>query len=70
MKTCSLHDFMQEMQPWLDKDHIKNAEIDDKGRFVVHFMDGMKNVYEISDCNKTQIDGVVKELKKKGITVT
>ena len=30
MKTCSLNDFMTEINPWLDKDHIKEAHLDDK----------------------------------------
>ena len=69
MKTCSLHDFMEELKPWLDKDHIRKAEMDEKGHLVVHFLDGMKNVYLIDDCNASQIQGVLKELKSKGIEV-
>ena len=69
MKTCSLNDFMQELKPWLDKDHIRKAELDEKGHLVVHFLDGMKNVYLIDDCNASQIQGVLKELKSKGIEV-
>ena len=69
MKTCSLNDFMAELKPWLDKDHIRRAELDDKGHFVVHFMDGMKNVYHIDDCNAAQVKGVLKEMKAKGIAV-
>ncbi len=67
MKTCSLNDFMAEMQPWLDKDHIRGAEIDEKGHFILHFLDGMKNVYIIDDCNREQINQVLKDLKTKGI---
>jgi len=69
MKTCSLNDFMQELKPWLDKDHIRKAEMDEKGHLVVHFLDGMKNVYYIDDCNASQVHGVLKELKSKGIEV-
>jgi len=69
MKTCSLNDFMQELKPWLDKDHIRKAEMDEKGHLVVHFLDGMKNVYYIDDCNASQVQGVLKELKSKGIEV-
>ena len=60
---------MAELKPWLDKDHIRRAELDDKGHFVVHFMDGMKNVYHIDDCNAAQVKGVLKEMKAKGIAV-
>jgi len=69
MKTCSLNDFMQELKPWLDKDHIRKALLDEQGHFVVHFVDGMKNVYHINDCNKEQISGVIAKLKDMGITV-
>ena len=69
MKTCSLNDFMVEIKPWLDTDHIREAHLDDSGHFVLHFLDGMKNVYYIDDCNEAQIKGVLKDLKSKGITV-
>ena len=44
MKRCSLHDFMEELNPWLDGDHIRSAELAEDGRFIIHFLDGMKNV--------------------------
>ncbi len=69
MKTCSLQDFMAELTPWLDKDHIRKAEIDENGHLVLHFLDGMKNVYDIDDCNMSQVQSVLKDLRKKGITV-
>ena len=69
MKSCSLNDFMQEINPWLDDDHIREAFIDNKGHFVLMFKDGMKNVYDIDDCNEGQIRAVLADLKKKGITV-
>ena len=69
MKTCSLNDFMAELKPWLDKDHIRRVEMDDKGHFVVHFLDGMKNVYHIDDCNEAQVRAVVQDMKAQGIAV-
>ena len=70
MKTCSLNDFMAEIKPWLDKNHIREAQLDEKGHFVLYFLDGMKNVYHIDDCNQAQIKNVLNDLKKKGIPVT
>ena len=67
MKTCNLFDFMEEIKPWLDKDYIKEAFVDNKGHFVLKFRDGMKNVYDIDDCNKDQIDQVLQDLAAKGI---
>lgn len=69
MKTCSLNDFMAEIKPWLDKDYIMEAHIDDRGHFVLQFLDGMKNVYYIDDCNAEQVKGVLQDLKSRGIPV-
>ena len=70
MKTCSLNDFMKEINPWLDKDYIREAHLDAKGHFILHFRDGMKNVYHIDDCNEAQIKKVLSDLKGRGIPVT
>lgn len=69
MKNCSLNDFMEELKPWLDNDHIKEAFIDNKGHLALMFRDGMKNVYAIDDCNKSQVEAVLQDLKDKGIPV-
>ena len=69
MKTCSLNDFMEELKPWLDTDHIRKVNMDDSGRMVLHFLDGMKNVYHIDDCNEKQIKEVLNDLRIQGIAV-
>ncbi len=69
MKTCSLNDFMEELKPWLDKDHIRSAVLEENGNLVLYFLDGMKNVYQIDDCNKEQVKAVLDDLKKTGIPV-
>ena len=69
MKTCSLSAFMEVLKPWLDSDYIRNAHLDDKGRFVLQFLDGVKNVYQIDDCNKAQLKAILADLKKKGVPV-
>ena len=69
METCSLNDFMAELTPWLDRDYIKEAHVDDNGHFILQFNDGTKNVYQIDDCNREQIAKVLEDLKSKGITV-
>lgn len=70
MKSCSLNDFMAEITPWLDRDHIRAAELDEQGRMVLHFVDGMKNVYVVDDCNAAQISQVLDDLRKKGIKIS
>ena len=69
MKQCSLQDFMEELKPWLDTNHIRSAEVSGGDRLTLYFLDGMKNVYQIDDCNEKQIRAVVSDLKKKGIAV-
>ncbi len=69
MKSCSLNDFMEEIKPWLDRDHIRRAEVDEQGRVILHFLDGMKNVYLVDDCNRAQVGKVLDELRRKGIEV-
>ena len=69
MRSCSLNDFITELEPWLDRDHIRAAELDGQSRLILHFMDGMKNVYQISDCNRQQISQSLDVLRQKGIPV-
>ncbi|MFA7383057.1 MAG: hypothetical protein WC001_06370 [Desulfurivibrionaceae bacterium] len=69
MKQCSLQDFMEELEPWLDTNHIRSAELSGGGRLAIYFLDGMKNVYQIDDCNERQIGAVVSDLRKRGIEV-
>lgn len=52
--------------PWLDKDHIREAHLDDKGHFVLHFLDGMKNVCYIDDCKEALVKKVLKRPEKAG----
>jgi len=69
MKTCNLSDFMKALTPWLDDDYIRKAYVDENGRFVLLFMDGVKNVYHIEDCEKSQLEAILEDLKKKGVPV-
>ncbi len=69
MKSCSMNDFMQELAPWLDRDYIREARLDEDGNVVLLFQDGVRDVFQIDDCTKEQIDRIFKDLKDKGITV-
>ncbi len=70
MKTCNLDDFLTELQPWLDNNHIRKAHVDEQGHFVLLFRDGMKNVYNIDDCNRSHIDKILKDLASRGISTS
>lgn len=67
MQKCSLHDFMRELEPWLDREHLRSVSTDEDGHLVVCFLDGMRNVYHIDDCNRQQVSAVLAELSKRGI---
>ena len=69
MKTCNLSDFMKSLTPWLDDDYIRKAYVDDNGHFVLLFMDGVKNVYHIEDCEKSELEKILEDLKKKGVSI-
>jgi len=69
MKTCNLSDFMKALNPWLDDDYIRKAYMDDNGRFVLLFTDGVKNVYHIENCKKSQLKEILEDLKKKGVPI-
>ena len=69
MKTCNLSDFMKALTPWLDDAYIRKACLNDNGHFVLHFTDGVKNVYNIEDCETSQLNEILEDLKKKGVAV-
>jgi len=69
MKTCNLSDFMKSLSLWLDDDYIRKACLDENGHFVLLFTDGVKNVYHIEDCEKSQLEEILEDLKKKGVPV-
>ncbi len=69
MKTCNLSDFMKALSPWLDDDYIRKACLDENGHFVLMFTDGVKNVYHIEDCEKSQLNEILEDLKTKGVSV-
>jgi len=69
MKTCNLSDFMKSLSPWLDDNYIRKACLDENGHFVLLFTDGVKNVYHIEDCEKSQLEEILEDMKKKGVPV-
>jgi len=69
METCSLSEFMKAIDPWLTKDYIRKACLDDHGHFRLTFTDGVINTYDIDDCTKSQLKSVLIELKLKGVPI-
>ncbi|MCF8056889.1 MAG: hypothetical protein K9K37_09645 [Desulfocapsa sp.] len=69
MKQCSLSQFTESLTPWLDNNYIRSVTLRDDDRVVFSFVDGVNDVYEINDCNRSEIDKVCRDLQEKGIKV-
>jgi len=39
------------------------------GHFVLTFIEGIKNTYQIDDCDRRQLERILKNFEKKGIPV-
>lgn len=69
MKQCSLDHFIESLRPWLDNNYIRNVVIDKKGHVTFTFMDGIKDTYQITGCDKAYVKKVCKEISMRGIPV-
>jgi len=69
MKQCSLDLFTESLRPWLDNNYIRSVSVDQKGRITFFFMDGIEDTYEVTDCDRSQIKKICKELSERGIPV-
>ena len=69
MKTCTLSEFMQAMDPWLSKDYIRKVCLDARAQFTLIFTDGGSSTYQIDDCSESQLEGILEKLKKEGVEI-
>ncbi|HHO48056.1 MAG TPA: hypothetical protein ENN06_06345 [Desulfobacteraceae bacterium] len=69
MKQCSLHNFTESLRPWLDNEYIRSVAIDRNGLVTFTFVDGIRDTYEITDCDRQQVRKVCAELAARGIPV-
>jgi len=69
MKTCMLTDFLESMKPWLSKEYLHMAYLNENDHLVILFKDNVQNVYNINDCSKMQLKNILDDLKSKGIVV-
>lgn len=69
MKECSLDHFMESLQPWLDNEYIRNITIDHEGRISFLFRDGVRDTYNITDCNRDRVLNICKDLSEHGIPI-
>ncbi len=69
MNECSLNHFTESLEPWLNANYIRSITLDNEGKVVFSFVDGVSDVYRITDCNRAQVASVCRDLQEKGITV-
>lgn len=69
MDTCRLDDFLKVLEPWLDSDYIRRVVIVNQGNLVLFFTDGGQKAYRIDGCTKAQLDGILEDIRKRGIAV-
>jgi len=69
MNECSLNHFTESLEPWLNANYIRSIALDNSGRIVFSFIDGVSDVYRITDCNRSQVEAVCRDLQEKGIVV-
>lgn len=69
MNECSLNHFTESLEPWLNSDYIRSIRLDSDDRIIFSFIDGVSDIYRITDCNRSQVEGVCRDLQEKGILV-
>ena len=69
METCTFINFMQALKPWLNDDYIRKARFDDKGNFILMFVDGGQKVYQVDDCTAAQLRDALELMKNNGVSV-
>lgn len=70
MTSCTFIDFMQVLKPWLNSDFIRQAHLDDNGKFVLVFVDGGQKVYQVDDCTAAQLKDTIELMEENGISVS
>lgn len=69
MKECSLDHFTESLRPWLDNNYIRSVSVDLSGHITFFFMDGVEDTYRVTDCDRSHIKQICKEMKERGIPV-
>ncbi len=69
MKQCSLDHFNESVELWLAQSYIRSLTVDPKGRVTFTFMDGVKDSFQITDCDRAQVVRACRSLSDHGIPV-
>ncbi|MBS3755485.1 MAG: hypothetical protein KGY56_07280 [Desulfobacterales bacterium] len=67
MKTCSMTQFLEAVEPWLSAEYIRKGYVNENGDLVLMFNDGVNNVYRITDCTRDQLNSVIEKIRNYGI---
>ncbi|MBN1832215.1 MAG: hypothetical protein JW896_08900 [Deltaproteobacteria bacterium] len=69
MKTCSLSEFMQAIDPWLSKDYIHKVCLDAHAQLTLIYTDGGGDTYRIDDCTESQLTEILEKIQKMGVEI-
>lgn len=69
MESCSLSKFIQVIEPWLSKDYIRKACLEENKHLKLIFEDGVSNTYRIDDCTKSQLEAILADMQDKGVQI-
>ena len=69
MNSCSLNEFMLSLKPWLNKDYVRSAFLDQKGCLRLCFVDGGSQSYRIENCSRNELQDVIGMLEDHGINI-
>ncbi len=69
MKQCCLDQFIGLLTSWLHQNCIKAISLGLDSQVLLSFIEGVSDVYKITNCNRFQLEIVCQDLKENGITV-
>ena len=69
METCKIKNFLEILEPWLDRDYVRKIFLTKQDHLVLFFSDGGQKDYRIDDCSKKQLAAILRDFQQKGIPV-
>lgn len=69
MKQCSLDHFNESVELWLAQNYIRSLTIDPRGQVTFTFMDGVKDSFQITGCDRAQVVRACRYLSDHGVPV-
>ena len=69
METCKIKNFLEMLEPWLDRDYVRKVFLTKQDHLVLFFSDGGQKDFLIDDCSKDQLKDILRDIQQKGIPV-